>query len=104
MNTETRMWLRAWAVILLLLLAIPTLLYTGFLLYSLWGYKEVRWQLYYVTALEDTLTCWRGVGLFLAGFVTLGYTWCLFDRWADPYFFRLRVKYAAMPENDVPNP
>ena len=98
MNTETRKWLKAWAVVLLLLLAIPTLLYTGFLLWSLWGYKEERWQLHYVTALEDTLTCWRGVGLFLAGFLTLGYTWCLFNRWPSPFFLGLRLKYGATAE------
>ena len=101
MTKATRNWLTGWGIVVCLVLAIPTLFFSWFLLNAYSWYSEERWQLYVVTAGEDCVLLWRRLGLFLAGFLTLGYTWFLFNRWADPYFLRLRVKYAAMPENDV---
>ncbi len=95
MNKATKLWVTVWGFILLLVLAIPTLLFTWFLLDAIFGYTEERWQTYFITAAEDTLQAWRNTALLLGGFLTLGYTWCLLGHFEPIYFMGLRVRYRA---------
>lgn len=97
MKEVTDRWLRAWGVLLIAILGIPTFGYTWIYLSGKFGdqYSSFpkSWKLIAVEALEPWLHFWRGAMLLIAGFLTLGYTWSLMASLEEPLFTGLRKRY-----------
>ena len=96
MKEITLMWLKAWGLVALILLGIPTLGFAWFMISSGGVYDRSDhdpWQLKVIRSLEGWLHFMRGCALFIMGFATLGYTWFLFNRWEEPCFLKAWEKY-----------
>ena len=97
MKHSLYVWGKGWGYTLMVLLTIPTLGYTWLVLVSISVFTEAHWQMHCITALEWWLRFWRGAVLVLGGVPTLGFTWTLLNRWGQPYFLMLHVRYAEQP-------
>lgn len=88
---ELKTWLGGWWVVLSIVLGPPTLGLTWALFYG-FGFED-SWRVRLITSLEGWLYGLRIFGLLLAGFPTLGYTWLLLNKYEEPCFVGLRMKY-----------